>query len=279
MTAPYQPRVAQLRPIGLADLNNIAELQTRNDRKYVVPLPLVEKVITAADFRVLTIDGLRTFRYESVYFDTPDLVSYRAAAHRRRRRFKVRTRSYVDSGDCVLEVKTRERRGLTVKHRLPYEIAARDKLLPEAIEFVDGFDSVAPVSRRLNPSLTTRYRRTTLLDSATSSRITIDTGFEGVSPDGFTVALPDYAVVETKTDRHPCQFDRLLWGLRCRPTKISKYCTGMAALNPSLPANKWNRVLRRYFGWSPQPAPSEEIAPSADRFLGSPTGKKADESL
>jgi hypothetical protein len=28
---------------------------------------------------------------------------------------------------------------------------------------------------------------------------------------------------------------------------VSKFCVGMAALDPTLPANKWNRILRRHF--------------------------------
>jgi hypothetical protein len=28
---------------------------------------------------------------------------------------------------------------------------------------------------------------------------------------------------------------------------VSTLCVGMAALDPSLPANKWNRILRRHF--------------------------------
>ena len=53
----------------------------------------------------MTADGRRWFRYRSHYFDTPTLSSYLAAAHRRPRRHKVRSRSYLDSGQHFLEVK------------------------------------------------------------------------------------------------------------------------------------------------------------------------------
>jgi len=244
---------ANLDPIRLQDLEEIAALQTRKDRKYLVPVSELAGIIEPIELRVLEIDGLRTFRYESVYFDTPDHTSYLAAAYRRRRRFKVRTRSYVDSGTSVLEVKTRERRGLTMKHRLPYEFTGRDALNDAALEFIAGFELIAPVRRYLRPSLTTRYRRITLLEPVSQSRVTIDADLECIAPDGSRVALHGVAIVETKTDGGPCQVDRLLWKNHHRPTKISKYGTGMAALEPSLPANKWNRALRRYFGWSPRP--------------------------
>jgi hypothetical protein len=61
-------------------------------------------------------------------------------------------------------------------------------------------------------------------------------------------------LVETKSTGAPTVADRLLWSAGERPVTISKFGVGMAALNPHLPANKWNRTLRRYFGWSPRAA-------------------------
>ena len=243
----------KLQPIGLDELNSDASLLTRKDRKYIMPVSMVRSLVEQDDLRVLEIDGLRSFRYESVYFDTPERVSYLAAAHKRRRRFKVRTRSYLDSGLCSLEVKTRERRGLTEKHRLSHNIGKRLCLTEDALEFIDGFDTIAPLCERLEPVLTTRYRRTTLLEPSSMSRITIDTDLECEKTDGSSVALPGMAVVETKTSGRPCAVDHFLWSQHKRPVKISKYCTGLAALTPGLPANKWNRVLRTHFGWTPYP--------------------------
>ena len=252
MTADYQLPVAELDPVGLSELEGTAALQTRRDRKYLVPLAQLETILEQAKLTVLEIDGKRTFRYESVYFDTPDRISYLAAAHRRRRRFKVRTRSYVDSRVCLLEVKTRERRGLTNKHRIRYEFDERRRLGTDARQFISGFDSIEPVIDRLEHSLTTQYRRTTMLEAGTSSRITIDTDLVCLNPAGLATTLPGTAIVETKTDGTPCGFDHLLWAAHHRPTKISKYGVGLAVLTPGLPANKWNRVLRRHFGWSPR---------------------------
>ena len=264
----------ELEPLWLGELNDAASLLTRRDRKYLVPLALARELVGQEGMQVLEIDGLRSFRYESVYFDTPDRISYLAAAHKRRRRFKVRTRSYLDSGLCSLEVKTRERRGLTEKHRLPYTLEWRHQLTEDALEFVDGFDTIAPVSRQLRPTLTTRYNRATLLDTSSGSRITIDTHLQGEAADGSTVSLPDMAIVETKTSGPPCRIDHFLWEAHQRPVKLSKYCTSLAALTPGLPANKWNRVLRTYFDWTPEsaratPDPVTRLhlvpRPSADR--------------
>lgn len=60
-----------------------------------------------------------------------------------------------------------------------------------------------------------------------------------------------YLVVESKSAGPATPVDRLLWRNGIRPARISKYCVGLAALDPALPANRWNRTLRRYFGWQP----------------------------
>jgi hypothetical protein len=131
-------------PIDLVELTERASLQTRIDRKYVVPAVAVPTLLHGIEpgARVLEIDGQRDFAYESVYFDTPDLTSYLGAAHRRRRRFKIRTRTYVDSALCWVEVKTRGPRGSTVKTRLPYDPDDRDTLTDEGRRFAgDVLDS------------------------------------------------------------------------------------------------------------------------------------------
>ena len=86
--------VDRLPPVSLADLNAEAELLTRVDRKYVVPAGDLDAFVTGVPgLRVLTIDGRRSSHYESTYLDTVGLDSWTASAHRRRRRWKVRSRA------------------------------------------------------------------------------------------------------------------------------------------------------------------------------------------
>jgi hypothetical protein len=203
---------------------------------------------------VLTIDGTQTFRYESVYFDTHDLASYLGAAHRRPRRFKVRTRTYLDTSSCMLEVKTRDVRSRTVKHRHPYDITHRADLTEAGRRFVASIAQAEAAAHRLRPTLTTAYRRATLLlpgIAGAVARVTIDVDLTWERPDGHGTRLDRLALIETKTLGKPCSVDRALWRLGHRPVAISKYGTGLAAVCPELPANKWNRVLRDHFDWLP----------------------------
>ncbi|MFF5186760.1 VTC domain-containing protein [Streptomyces sp. NPDC000345] len=243
--------VGALRPVGLGELVDRAELLTRLDRKYVLPLADLPFLLggLGTDVRVLEIDGARDFGYRSLYHDTPDLDAYLGAARGRRRRFKVRVRSYLDSGLDFLEVKTRGPRGTTVKQRIPH--AAGDRLLDgHARAFVDTVLASARIDSRgfcLRPALTTTYRRTTLLLPGDGSRVTVDTALVWALPDGSRVlGVPGRAVVETKAGRAGSGADRLLWSLGHRPCTVSKYGTGLAALRPELPAHRWLPVLRRH---------------------------------
>jgi hypothetical protein len=246
-----------LAPVALDEVTAVADLQTRRDRKYVIHRSVLSDLLAESwpAARVLTIDGARSFRYESIYFDTPDLTSYHGAARRRPRRFKVRTRSYLDQGTCFVEVKVRDARGRTVKHRHPHDLDRRTQLTDAGRQFVTTVEHTANVVDQLQATLATAYRRATLVLADTHARVTIDVDVAWHQPDGRHADLPGVALVETKTAGPPCLFDRALWRHGHRPVTISKYCTGLAALRPYLPANKWNRVLRRHFDWLPPQAP------------------------
>ncbi|MBA2478979.1 MAG: polyphosphate polymerase domain-containing protein [Sporichthyaceae bacterium] len=235
-------------PVSLAEVTANADLQTRVDRKYLLPPEAVPVLAGALGDRALAleIDGARVFSYQSVYFDTPVRTSYLAAAHGRRRRFKVRTRTYADSGDCVLEVKTTGGRGQTIKVRRPYDPALRDVLTAEALAFVDDALGAPDLARTLEPVLTTAYWRATVLGVDLGFRLTADTDLVCSSPGGASVLMDGQVVVETKSWSAPTRPDRVLWWMGHRPVRISKYCVGMAALHPELPANRWHRALRHH---------------------------------
>ena len=162
---------------SLEEVVSQAALLDRVDVKYVVPVDrfaaLVERL--AATHAVLEVDGGHVFPYRTTYFDTADLVTYRAHLQRRRRRYKCRTREYVDSGIVAFEVKLNGARGRTVKHRMPYERAWRDDVTPSAAAFVRETVGHAygrePVGR-LEPSLAVTYNRITLVTR--DERLTCD---------------------------------------------------------------------------------------------------------
>jgi len=249
---------AGLPPITLEEVVAGSKLMTRVDRKYLVGATAMTRLAAELGdrFAVLRIDGRAQFRYTSTYFDTPDLLTYRQHRQERRRRFKIRTRTYLDGGGCWLEVKLTGGTGGTGgtgiggtdKHRIPYDAGPADALTPEALGYIaetlaGGLRLARPGA--LGPVLSTDYRRVTLVDRAGGSRLTCDTGL--VFGDGWRTlaARRDRVLLESKSANGAAVADRILRELGVRPVSVSKYCLGVAALYGTA-ANRWQPVLRRY---------------------------------
>ena len=254
------PNTEGIETITLAELNSEASLLTRMDRKYLVPPGDTQDVVDylAPRAQVLQIDSLRHFRYASTYFDTPGLDAYFLAAHKRRRRYKIRTRTYLDSGLCFLEVKTNGSRESTVKDRFKYDPDDADRITPDGRLFVIErlvesstccLDEASRIAEALVPVMDSTYSRTTLHLPHDEARATFDTKltWDLFDPDGRRlktgVSVGHLNVVETKNPSTASPTDRLLWHQGHRPARISKYATGMALLHPELPANRWYRTL------------------------------------
>jgi hypothetical protein len=277
MDAPtLADRLDRLPRVGLDDLDAAAALLTRRDRKYIVPITTAERLVAALDgrCRVLDIDGRRRFRYESVYFDTPERVSYLGTAYRRRHRFKVRTRTYLDTGQCLLEIKTRDARRRTVKERHDHPLGSRDRLELPDVEVLRAYPLIGDHARALEPVLTTRYSRATLLIDGAGVRATLDTEVRAIAHDGRIAALPGIAIIESKSEGPPSDVDRALWSMGYRPTNVSKFCTSLAALNPGLPANRWTRALRQPWSVAP-PSDRHDMATPSDLTAGAAVGIRA----
>lgn len=255
--SPLTSALRRLDPVSLTELNEAAALMSRVDRKYLLTIADAEMLVATmpGGARALEIEGRRAFGYASLYLDTPALDTYRQAAHRRRRRAKVRTRRYLDSGGAFLEVKTREGRR-SVKSRIAWsghQLDARGRDFVRttlAAASLDALDVDA-----LAPALWTSYRRSTLLLDAEGVRVTVDTSLAWAHPvdEEIRLARPGLAIVETKSAGGTSSVDRLLWSLGRRPVTISKYATGLAALDPSLPSNRWQRLLDHHINPDPRP--------------------------
>lgn len=246
-------------PVSLDELNAAASLQIRIDRKYVVGELQAAEILRSlpGPVRVLETLGMRAFAYESVYFDTPALDSYFLAAHGRRRRYKIRTRTYVDSSLCFLEVKTEGARAATVKERIPYQLGDSHRITPGGLanvtEILQAAVGSAPTGP-LSPVIETAYDRITLFLPSSRSRATVDLGVTWRHPGGTPRVLAGALILETKSGAAASALDRHLWAHGIRPTRISKFATGMAALDPALPANRWHRTLSRHLTLQPQTA-------------------------
>ena len=236
--------VMHLPAISLEDLQAEAAFLTRRDRKYLVSMDQLAEMLGALDrdIRVLEIGGQRTFTYVTPYFDDDGYSAYLRAARRRPDRFKVRTRLYADSGLCMLEVKVRNTRGQTVKHRATHDASRLGDLTSEERAWLMTFPQVAPVAFGLEHRVTTEYRRTTLALPNAAGRVTIDLDLAFTLPCGERRRVVDHVIIETKGAGQATAIDRLLWRMGCRPSSMSKFAAGLSLLHPELPANRWHRI-------------------------------------
>ena len=246
--------VVELPSATLSEVTEQVALDARAERKYLVPADRFAQLIARLPRRyaVLEINRQRGFAYESVYFDTSDLLTYRQHLQGRRRRYKVRTRTYLDSADCAFEVKLRWLRDQTLKARLPYAVTDRARITPTAKAFLtsqleDAYGQPAP---ELGATAITGYRRTTLVDLDCSTRLTCDVDLTCTSGGRTAVGLSQHVLVESKSLGTNSAADTVLRSLGLRPVQMSKYCLAVALLYPGVRSNPWRRTLRRYFAGS-----------------------------
>jgi hypothetical protein len=252
LTAPFEP-------IGLDALNAKAAMLERLDNKYVVRADALQAAVAdlAPLFDVLEIDGQRAFTYETCYFDDAELRSYFDHHQGRRQRMKVRVRRYVDAALCFVEVKLKDKRGITVKKRLPYDPAKFGTLDERALAHVSHCHQAqygSPFDRPLTPVLQMSYQRTTLVAREGGERMTIDSEIRfHAGPDRFGPGEGVF-IVETKSAHGHGIADAVLRRHHQHPTKsCSKYCVGMSVTGNVQRFNRFRPALKR-LGVMPSPA-------------------------
>ena len=239
------------RPVSLRELESRASMLERLDNKYVLRASILEHALDALmrEFEILEIDGKREFTYETMYFDDERRSSYFDHHQGRRRRCKVRVRKYIDAELCFVEVKLKDKRGITRKKRLAYPMQNYGRLDEQAIAHVqreyralygEDFD------RRLEPAIEMCYRRITLVAKDGGERMTIDSGLMFAGPRECREVDDDAFIVETKSANGNGIADKILRALHQHPVKrCSKYCTAMAALREVARHNKFLPALRK----------------------------------
>ncbi|MFD8498044.1 VTC domain-containing protein [Amycolatopsis sp. NPDC059657] len=249
-TAVVDVVTARLPGLSLPEVVATSALMSRTDRKYLLRPPEFLALADAlgADLAGLDIAGRRSFGYSSTYFDTPDLAVFRAHRQDRRRRFKIRTRTYTDSADTFCELKLSGRRDETVKVRRPHPTRSAHALTASTLSFLDdqlmaSFGRPAP--RPLAASLVTTYRRATLVTADRRTRVTCDTGLTWSAGTRELPAARDLVLVEVKSAAGRNPVTETLARLRIRELSVSKYCSGLVALGLTGGGNRWLPALRR----------------------------------
>ena len=106
--------------ITLDEMDSI-KLMNRVDTKFLTDLETLGEILRRAAplYRVLETGGEKVAGYDTLYYDTDGYRMYLDHHQRRLNRRKVRTRTYLTSGDTYLEIKRKNNRGRTRKKRIP----------------------------------------------------------------------------------------------------------------------------------------------------------------
>jgi hypothetical protein len=236
-------------------------LQDRVDTKYLIRLvdlpALLEKLLPTS--RVLEVASQRINAYRTLYFDTPELSFYHDHHNGKRPRLKVRMRSYLSNGQTFLEVKRKENLLRTSKQRM--EITEVSPVMSAAMfDFLR--DGGVNSSQRLKAMLWNSFQRITLISNDACQRITIDLGI-AFHDDTNMLQLPHLAVVELKQ----ASFSRgaiIVQSMKekgYQPVSFSKYCTGIATLNPTVKRNRFKQTFLQFRANTKRTFPNVNLIP------------------
>jgi hypothetical protein len=243
--------ISDFAPINLSEIESLKDsvsLLKRSDTKYVFSSQFLTDLLKLlkSTYKILEIDGNRTFQYENLYFDTPGRRFYHAHHNKKLNRWKLRFRRYADSGLCYWEIKFKSNKDRTIKERFRSEgvkLALDGELLAKTMEY-------GPSGLKINeghplPALWTNYKRITLASRALKERITIDFEITFKDMKGNEFPLDGIAVAELKQEKFSLSspFARAAKSLKIYHEPFSKYCIGMAIMYKSLKRNRFKKRL------------------------------------
>lgn len=235
-----------MKPITLGEMKEV-KLMNRVDTKYLVTSDELLSILRGihTHYYAQEAEGNRLSPYSTVYYDTPDLRMYLIHHDRHLVRDKVRVRTYVDSHLTFCEVKHKTNKGRTKKKRIEVQPGIDVIHDPEAAAFL-AEKQPYPVES-LRPSLETVFDRFTLVNFEKTERLTIDCNLvfnNYVS--GTSATMDDLVIMELKQDgRAHSLLKDVLFDLRIKPYKLSKYCIGTAMTRPEVKQNRFKKKIRR----------------------------------
>lgn len=237
----------KLPPISLEEMSAV-KLMNRTDTKYLLNDRMLEGLAQRWPglFYVQENLGLRTAGYRTMYFDTPDAITYTIHHNQRLHRQKIRERIYVESDLCFLEIKNKTNTGRTKKKRISIPTGEFGSLYDTTEKRAFLREKVWVTDRELQPRLQNTFSRITLVNRQKSERITIDSciSFHNVAT-GRDADAAGLVIVEVKQDGNcPSDFKRLLQDARIQNHGLSKYCLGMLLTDDHIKYNRFKPKVR-----------------------------------
>lgn len=227
--------------ISLNELNQL-KLMKRQDTKHVFSINKLEALLdkVSDEYKVLEIENKRVLLYNTDYFDTPNFTTYIEHHNKRLNRYKIRLRRYAINNEYFLEIKMKNNKGQTVKKRIASD--AIDSINNESFEFIKQHINIS--ENNLKKSSSNSFNRITLASFKTKERITIDYNLN-LHVNHKSKQLNHIAIAELKSEREKAgsSFANALKELKIYSRGFSKYCIGMALLQPNIKKNSFKEDL------------------------------------
>ena len=257
----FHRRLDGLPRITLDQLNLVWSANSRHDAKFVMTSQDLAQLLDMLgdDVNVLEIDQRIRFTYHTEYFDTPERDFYRSHVQNKIRRYKIRERTYLDSGQRQLEIKAREGTSETHKHVLANSHGLDESGIALIASYLNSAGlktapldaSSAPSSTMtstLQSSATTEFSRITLFRPMYGEKVTIDLNLELIVGDQSITASPHIALVEVKSSTSQSFTVSQLRHIGIRQRKFSKYSSAIDLLVSDRPRVHTSRTLSKVFG-------------------------------
>lgn len=225
----------------LSELNDVNLMDRFDDKAFFHRSKLPGLIENLRDIsKVLCIDGRKTFEYESVYLDTAEMDLYFRHHNKRKNRYKMRYRRYLDSNLNFFEIKHKNLKGLMSKTRVKVDSSNKHSLG----EYVES--NTPYLMNDLQESLKVKYYRSTFMNREQSESLTIDQQLSFQTLEDNEVAYSNLVIVELKQKQFNSNSDfrNVLRKSKIRMSSISKYCLGVSVLYPELKSNTFRKQQR-----------------------------------
>lgn len=229
-------------PITLKEMDGV-KLMNRTDTKFVFNISNFNNIMKEISdhYRVLEVEGKRLSRYETLYYDTTKFDLYNEHHQGKLNRYKIRHRTYVESGIAFLEVKFKNNKGRTIKTRIPQPHVPYT-WQDESESFLNKMLPFQP--QTLKPVIWINYNRHTLVNKTGAERLTIDLDLE-FKRDDLTQQFHGLVIAEVKQEKRKASpFMAVMKKYHIREGSISKYCMGIASTYNTVKKNNFKSKLQ-----------------------------------
>lgn len=226
--------------ISLSEMENV-KLLDRMDSKFYFRIEKLEGIFSQLlnHYRLLEVKGINFQRYESPYFDTQNFALYTQHQNGIQNRYKIRFRNYLDSQLCFFEIKHKNNKGRTLKHRIK---TGEMKMDGKAEMFL--IEKTPFTVAMLQKKITVDYSRLTFVNTISCERVTLDL-LLSCKNENAGIDFPELVIAEVKQDKSSLAspFIKIMRQQKINEGGISKYCLGIASLYPEVKNNLFKEQI------------------------------------